>query len=322
MGLPIVTESGTIELIGGGRLLAWLGPALRGTLAWAVKQTFCRWAPAERDTHYRTRKPCPHVAQCVYGCTFESEPLNPSSNPSGMADGQRSITLRPFFPTPEHGEPGVRTPLWITFVGERAIAAAEPIRRLLAQPGRTFALGEDRVEFRLIARSAGSRFSTAVGRLEPEDLPGGPEDAPGRLPSVGVELLGPLFLKEEGTGSRDAKRPVFEPTFGQLLRASLRTVGRALAEIEPGRLDGRVDFAALKARAESVPAWACSWRRFEQRHRSNRRGQAYLVRGVVGSAVYRDVPRCLVPRLVWGGRLGVGEHRVAGAGAWRVRLSG
>lgn len=132
MGLVVATRVWTMELTSAGRLVPWLGPAIRGALAWAVKDAVCRWPVRQRDTHYKTCRGCQHLQACPYGAAF--------------------------------------------------------------------------------------------------------------------------------------------------------------------------------------------WEPFRQRHRSNRRGQSYDLVGVSGGAVFGPVPLCLVPWLLWGGRLGVGEHRVCGAGCWQVTL--
>ncbi len=317
MSLLVATRLWNVELTGSGRLLPWLGPAIRGALAWAVKDGVCRWPLPDRDADWKTCRGCEHLAACVYGMTFEAEPLPGRSEPSGMADAQRAITIRPPFPAPQYGQPGDRMALCATFLGQRAAGAAEMIEKVLTESSRSFALGSDRVGFRLALHPAQQSAAGLTYQIEPEDLPASPQSAPGRLPAVRVNLCTPLFLKQE-PGRGQKARAVLAPTFGQLVRASLRTVGRALAAFGGGGLEGRVDFAALKTLAESVPTQAAFWQPFRQRHRSNRRGQSYELLGVSGGAVFGPVPLCLVPWLVWGGRLGVGEHRVAGAGCWQV----
>ncbi|MGQ9576973.1 MAG: hypothetical protein ACUVUC_16850 [Thermoguttaceae bacterium] len=317
MGLLVATRLWTMELTSGGRLVPWLGPAIRGTLAWAVKDAACCWPLPQRDGQYKTCRGCPHLQACPYGATFEAEPPAGQSAPSGMADSQRAVTIRPPFPAPQQGRPGDRLALCLTFLGPRAAAAAEPIGEILAEPGRALALGSDRVTFRLAPHPAEKDAPGAMHQIEPEDLPSSPQASAGRLPAVRVDLTTPLFLKEQADRGQKA-HAVLEPTFGQLVRASLRAVGRAFAAFGGGGLEGRVDFAGLKTLAESIPTQAAFWQPFRQRHRSNRRDQSYDLVGVSGGAVFGPVPLCLVPWLLWGGRLGVGEHRICGAGCWQV----
>ena len=136
------------------------------------------------------------------------------------------------------------------------------------------------------------------------------------LPWVRLELTSPLFLKEGALGQEG--RPVRNPGFGHLLRASLRVVGRAFAVFSEESLEEQVDFAGLKAAAERVSTETAAWETFHQSHHSRRGRSRYELAGLIGSAVFSDVPVQMLPWLVWGGRLGVGEHRVAGAGTWRL----
>lgn len=307
-----------MELIGEGRLRPWLGPAIRGALAWAVKEAVCRWPPLERDDRYKTCRGCQYLGDCAYGSTFEAEGTLSEGAPSGMADGQRAITIRPPFPVPEYGRLGDRLTLCATFLGERAAAAAEVINRALLESDRAFELGMDRVGFRLSAYLTEKDAPGALQQIEPEHLPASPEDCRGYVPAVRLDLITPLFLKEEPVEGGKA-RAVLKPTLGQLVRGCLRTVGRAFAAFGKG-LDGRVDFAGLKKSAEAVPTQAAFWQPFRQRHHSTRQRQRYDLVGVTGGAVFGRVPLCLLPWLVWGGRLGIGEHRVTGAGCWEVTL--
>lgn len=59
----------------GGRLVAWLDPAIRGALAWAVKDGVCRWPLPQCDTQFKTCQGCEHLQACPYGATFEAELL-------------------------------------------------------------------------------------------------------------------------------------------------------------------------------------------------------------------------------------------------------
>jgi hypothetical protein len=319
VGLLVATRLWRMEVTSGGRLLPWLGPAIRGALAWAVKDVVCRWPPAERKAQFKTCRGCPHLHSCPYGVTFEAELGDGQGAPSGMADGQRAITIRPPFPVPERAQPGDKALLCVTLLGPRAVAAAEAIEGVVFDAGREFTLGSDRVGFRLRHEKTAQQGCGAVQYLRSEDFPWSVEGCAGQVPALRVELITPLFLKEQ-PGRGQKVRTVLEPTLGQLVRASLRTVGRALAAFGDGGLEGRVDFASLKTLAESVPTQAAFWQPFRQRHRSNRSGQSYELVGVSGGAVFGPAPLCLLPWLVWGGRLGVGDHRVAGAGCWQVVL--
>ena len=98
------------------------------------------------------------------------------------------------------------------------------------------------------------------------------------------------------------------------MRASLRALG-SLSALYGRRLPA--DFAALKEASQSVPLVRSNYAAFHQDHRSNRSGSREL-HGVMGNGVYGPAPRALATWLEWGGRVHVGEHRVAGAGGWQV----
>ena len=153
-------------------------------------------------------------------------------------------------------------------------------------------------------------------QLRPEDLARQCDRSLGTLPWVRVELTSPLFLREGGLGQEG--QFVRNPGFGHLLRASLRVVGRAFAVFSEESLEEQVDFAGLKAAAEQVQTQTATWDVFHQSHHSRRGRSRYELTGLVGSAVFSDVPVQMLSWLVWGGRLGVGEYRVAGAGTWRL----
>ncbi len=128
-----------------------------------------------------------------------------------------------------------------------------------------------------------------------------------------VELTSPLILR---TGGPDGRRLVTAPTFADLLRASLRTLG-PLCRLYGLPLPDDV-FRPLKDLSAAVPTLSASFRVYEQPRWSNRTEQGGQVRGVSGRATYGPLPRVLVPWLAWGGRLHVGTYRVAGAGGWRT----
>jgi hypothetical protein len=122
-----------------------------------------------------------------------------------------------------------------------------------------------------------------------------------------------LFL----TGREAEKRsPVLVPSLADLVRASLRTVSDLF------RLYGQpveADFRGLADAAREVKLLDHCYEPFEQERNSSRSGR-FTTRGAVGGGVYADVPMGLLPWLLWGGRLHVGTHRVAGAGGWRLVL--
>jgi len=304
-----------MECLSSGRLLPWLGPAIRGVVARAFKDRVCRFAEPPK-----TCRNCSFSLDCPYGLTFESELPPNRSAPSGMSDSQRAISIRPPFPVAESARPGDKFSLCITLLGERAAAAAVALGEILENPRSAFALGSERVIVRFYRSHVPEDEHTLVHELRAEDLPPSSADCRGQVSSLQLDLISPLFLKEEAARGHKA-RPVLQPTLGHLVRASLRTVGRAFASFGDGPLEGRVDFAALKALAERIPTQKPFWEPFRQGHRSNRREQCYDLVGTNGGAIFAAVPLCLIPWLIWGGQFGVGEHRVAGAGCWKIKLS-
>jgi hypothetical protein len=204
-------------------------------------------------------------------------------------------------------------------LGRRAIEAAPAVSAAIAEAGGGHGLGPEGVTFvvaddRAAAHSPAGRFE-----LSPADLPTSPATCSGRIPQLKIDLTSPLFL-QDGSDRDHSGRRLLNPALVHLLRASLRVIGQAMAIFGDCPLEGIVDFSALKAAAEPVPTEVDQWKGFRQSRQSSRQQQRYQLIGVVGSAVFRDVPLCLLPWLVWGGRLGVGEHRVAGAGTWRLTM--
>jgi hypothetical protein len=179
--------------------------------------------------------------------------------------------------------------------------------------GRRIGLGPDHVKFELVPANGAAPHARD---LTAADLPPHPEAVPGTLPRVGIGLTAPLFLRSRG--ENDKRRVNTCPQLSDLLRASLRTIGQ-LFRLYDQPLDG-VDFAALKAAAEDVRMVEHCYEPFKQRKWSSRSEQRFCIHGVVGGGVYENVPLALLPWLTWGGRLHVGNHRVAGAGGWRVVL--
>jgi hypothetical protein len=305
------TDHLLLRLTTPGRLVAWEGLALRGLLALHFKSSVCRQPAAERATRWQRCSGCPHVHECPYGQTFEPDPPPGVETFRGQEDAARPLVLAPHFPLPERGEAGLELPLRLISMGP-AVAHADAVREHLRSAPRQGGLGPDRVRFAV--RDDPSQLPTRF-TLPAADLPPRPDALPGRLPRVGVGLTSPLLLKQRGGGQR--REVVLRPRFGDLFRASLRTVGRLFAQAgEP--LDA--DFRALADAAEAIQTIDHCYEPFEQPTWSSRRGQHRELLGVVGGALYGDVPLSLLPWLLWGGRFHVGSHRIAGAGGWRLVL--
>jgi len=236
-----------------------------------------------------------------------------------MEDGQRAIAIAPTFPASLRSQPDQLLEVRVTFLGRRAIDLGKEVIQGMTSPRRMFELGKDRCPFILQPLPPSTPKPEGCFQLRPEDFCLSPEQAAGRIPWVRLELLTPLFLKET-SGPGQTSTTVMQPSFTHLFRACLRTIGRAFATFGSEPLEGTVDFAGLKALSEQVPTEAAQWLPFRQAHITHRSDQRYHLRGIMGHAIFRDVPAGLLPWLIWGGRLGVGEHRVAGAGCWQLSL--
>ncbi len=317
--LLVETRFLQMRFLDSGRLLPWLGPALRGTVARHLKNRVCFWPPAEREARWKCCKGCPKQPDCPYGITFETAPAPSAANRSGMNDGQRAVALAPYFPVESPAHDGDTVQVRLTLVGRRAIAVADQVVAVLTAENTQFALGTDRAPFVIESQMPQPGWPVGCRILSASAFAASADALELRIPWLRIDLMSPLFLKES-RGEGKKSRAVFNPRFAHLFRACLRTVGRAFVTLGSGSLEQSVDFAALKAAAERVNTQAASWKPFRQRHFSSRRGQRYALEGVVGSAVFADVPAALLPWLVWGGRIGVGEHRVAGAGCWQITI--
>ncbi len=296
----------TLRLTSPGRLLPWLGPALRGLLARRFKESVCRFSLAEQQTTWLHCKGCPHLTACPYGRTFEGEPTAAARAFSGLEDGTRPIVVAPYFPLPERARPGMAVPVLATFFGRDAAAQVGPFWDAAAAAGRAGGLGDDQIGFDL--ENAGpDRWSCL-------DLPRDPAAVSGGLALVRVELDAPLLLRRGATEDR-RRSAVLNPSFGDLFRAGLRTLGALCRGYGSGI---EADFTALRTAAEEVPTVRTAFRRFEQGKWSNRSGQHGLIQGVVGTGEFGPVPAALLRWLVAAGLAHVGLHRVAGAGGWRV----
>ena len=87
--LHVLHTERVLRLTAPGRLLPWLGPALRGLAAAQFKRAVCLYSPAEQQTTRRYCKGCPHIAACPYGSTVEAEPPPGAPVFGGQDDGVR-----------------------------------------------------------------------------------------------------------------------------------------------------------------------------------------------------------------------------------------
>jgi hypothetical protein len=309
--LAVLETHRLLRLTRSGRLLPWLGPALRGLVGMRLKAGVCRQSAADQQTTWRYCKGCPLMAGCAYGETVEPSPRPGVEVFRGQEDGVRPLVIAPDFPASERGWAGAEVLLRALFIGPAAASHAGTFWDAAADAGADArrGLGPDRVTFDLMNPPPGSPRE----RWFLVDLPRSAEALEGTFDRIRVELTSPLFLRTaDGTGR---KRLVEVPRFADLLRASLRSLGQ-LAALFAHPI--AADFAGLRAAAEAVPVLRAAFAPYCQPHESNRSGKRSMLRGIKGWGEYGGVPAALVRWLAWGGRLHVGTNRVAGAGGWRV----
>ena len=310
--MHIGTLNAMLRTTSGGHLLPWIGPALRGLVAERFKAAVCRQPAELRTTRWTVCKGCPLLAECPYGRLFEPDPPAEAEVFRGQEEAVRPAVLAPYFPVPAETRRGLEVPLRIVLVGPHAAQDAGPLLQMIANVGGQRGLGPEHVTFDLIP---GTGVDRQMLDLRPQDLPADPSAASGVLPRVGIGLVSPLLLRSKGPDGR--RRSNTRPELVDLLRPALRTISHLF------RLYGEpleADFRALKAAAEGCRLVEHCYEPFQQRKWSSRTEHRFCIHGAVGGGVYADVPLALLPWLVWGGRLHVGNHRVAGAGGWRVVL--
>lgn len=308
----VQTHETRLRITHGGAVLPWLGPALRGILAHRLKERVCRHPSQERESRWRYCTGCPHINQCAYGRTFEPDPPPDTTTFRGQEDAARPLVVSPHFPLPDRLVTGQELPLRMTAIGAAAGESLEEVVCALSAAGASVitGIGPDHLRFEVASTAAVSGVT-----LDASHLPASPSTWPGVVPRLGIALTSPLFLTARD--ERDRRRAVEAPSFSDLLRACLRTLG-SLARLYAKPLPAC--FSALAAAASEVRLTDHCFEPFSQRKWSSRSEQRSVLHGVVGGGVYSDVPFSLIPWLLWGGRLHVGGHRIAGAGGWRVVL--
>ncbi len=310
--LEVFETHRVLHIARGGRLLPWLGPALRGLAAGRLRARVCRQPVGDQLGRWNRCAGCPLMAGCAYGETVEPDPPTEVRLASGWEMAARPLVVAPAYPAPEVARPGDQCPVRVVFVGATATAHAAQFWDALRVGGADpmLGLGEDRVLFDVLPFEE-------PDRTEAVDLPLDPAAVPGVIPSVRVVLTSPLIVNSSDTGGR--KQLVERPTFADLVRAGLRILG-PLHRYYGTALPEEV-FGVVKRTAESVSMLRGDFSVVGQPKSSHRTGDRWDVRGVAGWAEYGPVPLGLIPWLRWAGRLHVGTHRVAGAGGWRMELS-
>lgn len=303
-----------IEFRSSGRLMPWLGPAVRGVVAGRFRERHCVLPQAEQAGRWRRCRGCRHLRDCAYGSIFEpDEQVLPHTRASatGEHDVPRRVVLAPAFPAPVRAERGLRLPVSIVAIGAAARAALAEVVEVLGEAGRAGMFGTDRLRFAVVERHGAPMRLT----LDAAGLPDGSSEAYDIVSRVRVTLTSPLFLRDRDPDGRPA--PCRAPSLHRLVRAAVDTVAAvAFAHAVPVASDTR----GLVARCRDVRTLEAAWQPFDQQKHSNRSRSRFDVRGVVGEAVFADVPRAAIPWLALAGQLHVGGHRVAGAGGWRLEL--
>lgn len=302
-----------LEFESSGRLMPWLGPAVRGIVAKRFRERHCILSPAEQAGRWRQCRGCPHLPSCLYGRTFEPDeqllPVSATGRHGGGHDLPRMIVLSPAFPAPVRAERGLRLPLTVVAVGESARNATVELLEVLTAAGRAGVFGTDRLHFDVI----GEKAARTQLRLDARALPDGESTSDETISRVRLVLTSPLFLRDRDDAGRPL--PCRFPSFHRLVRAAVDTVaGMALVHAVPVASNTR----AVVALARDVSTVSADWHFFDQEKHSNRTRMRFGVRGVTGEAMFADVPRAVLPWLTLAGLLHVGGHRVAGAGGWRL----
>lgn len=293
-----------VELRTAGRLVSWLGPALRGITALRHRAAECRQPQDTWRTTWRYCRGCHHMPSCGYGQAFE-----PDAQPNAAhRDAPRPLVLSPEFPVEPRPHAGSRFHVDVTAIGRAAVAALPNVLRAITDAGRLDGLGPDRVRFN-VTRGPEPPLQTVV---RPVLLPKQASPLP-VVQDVTIRLSAPLFLRERGqAGSR---RQVLEPELVHLVRASMRMAREFLGEAALCTGRGHLDLDDLAAQIQPT---AVALAPFTQEKASYRSGERFGMQGVTGHWQFASLPACLVPWLQLGGILGVGGHRIAGAGRWNL----
>jgi CRISPR-associated endoribonuclease Cas6 len=306
-----------LEVRSPGRLVPWIGPAIRGITALRYRASVCQQPKETWSDRWKHCRGCLHLSSCGYGIAFEPESTAVATaavsgltddphlaSPAATIDAVRRVVIAPEFPTPVQARRGNSLRVRITSIGSDASATVPGIVAALAAAGQRDGLGPDRVRFSLVD----SHPTVDTITVDPAQLPPLVATAP-LLPRLTICLDGPLFLREREARSR---RMILDPDFATFVRHSLRIVREFFPALSIDSGDLHEDLA------RSVATVASDLRPFHQDKASRRTFRRFALEGVVGSCSFADVPGCFLPWLALAGILHVGGHRVAGAGGWVV----
>lgn len=301
-----------LNLASSGQAQAWLGPALKGVTSIELKSRVCQQPRAEQDTRWLRCSGCPLMSDCAHGQLFEPDPPPGTEVMKGQEETTPPMVIDPFFPLPETLEQGSVVGLRLKSIGGNAQRFVSRLIEALEHGGRRgLGSGRERLFFEV------ERQSARIWQLQADHLPPGPKALAGRIPQLMVRLESPLFLQAKD--ERGRKRAIIQPSFSDLLRASLRSLGQLFRVYGGSALPA--DFKALKEAAAEVSLVDHDYQPFVQPHWSNRGQKHHDYHAVTGMGLYENVPMSYLPWMLWGGKLHVGTHRIAGAGKWTLELT-
>lgn len=311
----VVIERLILRCLNAGPLQPWLGPAVRGAVAKPWKSAVCQLSEAEQIQHKNCPFGCPHHDGCDYGRTVE-----PHAAGRPQQAGSTHIVFAPQYPCVANGNAasGTVVPLKLVLIGP-AIESRETILNTLSESLRRRGFGEAVPVKCELMRDA---LQFTEHDLLPGDFPTVSQADGPTVPRVRIRLSSPLFLKQSFQQGRSFKesRPNHRPHLVDLLSPSLSLIERLFRQLgEAPPLDA-ASANLLKRAADDHPPINSAFEPFFQEKTSSRSEQVYRADGIVGEAVYAEVPLAILPWLTRGGRLHVGNHRVAGAGGWEVIL--
>jgi hypothetical protein len=294
----------TLELRNRGRLVPWLGPALRGITALRHRAAECRQPRETWLTTWQYCRGCPHIYECDYGQAFEPDAV---ADVDGR-DAARPLVLAPAFPLPTQATVGQHFHVDLTAIGAAAMAAIPGVVQAVTNAGRFDGLGPDRVRYNVIHSNELPQRTV----IRAADLPKHAAASP-VVRNVTIQLTGPLFIRERGRGT--GSRQVTSPALRHLMQASMRVARDFLGASALCPDGGHRDLDAL---AEAIQPTALNVPPFSQEKASHRSRQRFGLQGVTGWWRFATLPACLVPWLQLGGLFHVGGHRIAGAGGWEL----
>lgn len=306
--IPYLIQQGVLHTQPDDRLLRWLGPVLRRTIAAELRERVCLQPEHERATRWRFCSGCPHGSSCTYVATSQSSRFG-SARYWGGDQPMRALVLSPEM-VPRYDYWNGCLPFELLLTGEAAVAQRRDVVTCLAEAGTFRGFGMEEVPFELI-----DLLPPVVGELAACHLPDFPHASHGVVDRLTVRLNAPLFLR--GTHRDRNGGKIEQPGFAELFAAAVQHL-RSLFEQYSAPLD--IDLTALQFAADQVRCEYRDYGMFRQSRPLRHARQRFEMRGVVGEARFIDVPMSLIPWMYWGGRFHVGQHRACGAGGWSLEM--